>query len=73
MPLVAPSPLLPFELRFGAPLLAQETSYLAASARPLSFVDQLHAVDRDTVRIYSITSMHCSKGRLAGRFRRIIG
>ncbi|MNI99177.1 hypothetical protein D3C73_1581920 [compost metagenome] len=33
MPSVEPSPLLPSELRFGAPLLAQEASYLAASAR----------------------------------------
>src|SRR5690606_9807504 len=36
MPSVAPSPLRPLELRFGAPLLAHETSYLAASARTLS-------------------------------------
>jgi len=36
MPSVAPSPLRPLELRFGAPLLAQETSYFAASAKTLS-------------------------------------
>src|SRR5450830_285050 len=37
MPSVEPRPALPSELRLGAPLLAQEASYLAASARMLSF------------------------------------
>src|SRR5690606_34813847 len=54
MPLVEPMPSLPLELRFGAPLLAQEASYLAASARMVSLSISCMARDIDTVFIYSI-------------------
>src|SRR4051812_4313089 len=73
MPLVAPKPsLLPdasTELRLGAPLLAQEASYLAASAR-ISSLSLSSIAHEATVWLYSIAQASCP-GRAAPHVRRV--
>jgi hypothetical protein len=61
MPLLEPSPDLPSELRLGAALLAQEASYLAASARMLSLSISCMKI-LDTVFIYSIELLRDEQG-----------
>src|SRR5690606_20972110 len=53
---LAPMPEVPFEPRFGAPLLAQDASYLAASARMLSLSMSCTGASRSTVYANSIRS-----------------
>src|SRR5450830_599454 len=55
MPVVAPKPSLPIESRLGAPLLAQEASYLAASAR-ISSLSVNSIAHPYTVFLYSISA-----------------
>src|SRR5690606_16180403 len=54
---LAPRPEVPFELRFGAPLLAQDTSYLAASARMLSL--SMGSTSRVPNTVYKNSNRDC--------------
>src|SRR5690606_26987656 len=54
---LAPRPEVPLELRFGAPLLAQDTSYLAASARMLSL--SMSSTSRVPNTVYKNSNRDC--------------
>jgi hypothetical protein len=57
MPLVAPMPFLPSDVRLGAPLLAQEASYLAASAKMSSLSINSTAHPYNCMYIQHITAI----------------